>query len=316
MAAPSVKTVGVIGTGVIGSSWTLFFLARGLKVIVTDPAPGARERLEKYLIQEWPTMQRAGLHREASLANCRFVDNIFDHLKGIDVVQETGPERIDFKRELFAKLDAKARSDTLLLSSSSGIPSSQFVTDCKYNPGRVMIGHPFNPPHMVPLVEVVPHPGAKEPYITAAVEFYLSLGKKPILVKKETPGFIANRLQMALNNEAYSLVSRGIISAAELDTCITAGPGLRWSTTGPFVTNILGGGGSFRHLVEHIGTAAQVWAEDMRKHAFDLNPETISILDANVRETIGNVDMESLQRDRDHVLLDLIALKSQTPSFK
>ncbi|KAE8414820.1 hypothetical protein BDV36DRAFT_298657 [Aspergillus pseudocaelatus] len=315
MAGPSIKTVGVIGTGVIGASWTLFFLSRGLKVIATDPAVGARERLAAYLYQEWPTMERAGLHEGASLAHYHFVNNIFDHLQEIDLVQETGPERVDFKRQLFAELDAKAPRDALLLSSSSGIPSSQFVTDCKYNPGRIMIGHPFNPPHMVPLVEVVPHPGAQEPYITKALDFYRSLGKKPILIKKETPGFIANRLQMALCNEAYSLVTRDIVSAADLDTCITAGPGLRWSTTGPFVTNILAGGGSFRHLAEHIGTAAKVWTEDMQKHAFDLNPETINILDVNVRETIGQLDMESLQRDRDEVLLQLMELKSKTSSF-
>lgn len=123
---------------------------------------------------------------------------------------------MDFKRELFAKLDAKAPKDTLLLSSSSGVPSSEFVTSCKNNPGRIMIGHPFNPPHLVPLVEVVPHPGTDEIYTNRAIEFYRSLGKKPVLIKKETPGFIANRLQAALYHEAYSLVARGIVSAKDL----------------------------------------------------------------------------------------------------
>ncbi|KAL1857807.1 hypothetical protein Plec18167_001791 [Paecilomyces lecythidis] len=312
----SIKTVGVIGTGVIGSSWTLFFLARGLKVIVTDPAPGAKERLSTYLENEWSTMQQAGLHDQASLANYQFVDNIFDQLEQIDLIQETGPERVDFKRSLFSALDAKAPSDVLLLSSSSGIPSSEFVTECKSHPGRVLIGHPFNPPHLVPLVEVVPHPGTEEIHIKRAFDFYNSLGKKPILIKRETPGFIANRLQMALCNEAYSLVSRGIVSAADLDKCITSGPGLRWSVTGPFMTNILAGGGSFRHLLEHIGTAGKVWSEDMRNHAFDLNPETISVLDANVQESIGNIDMVSLQKDRDQILLELMALKSKTSSLK
>ena len=123
---------------------------------------------------------------------------------------------MDFKRQLFAELDSKAPRDVLLLSSSSGIPSSQFCVDCAHNPGRVLIGHPFNPPHMVPLVEVVPHPGTKDIYVVRTIDFYRSIGKEPILINQETPGFIANRLQMALCNEAYSLVTRGIVSAADV----------------------------------------------------------------------------------------------------
>jgi 3-hydroxyacyl-CoA dehydrogenase len=242
MAAYPIKTVGVIGTGVIGASWTLFFLSKGLRVIAADPAPGAEERLASYLERGWPTMQQAGLEEGASVCNYQFVDNIFNFLDEIDLVQEvrflisisrfflgvsnsylilighkqTGPERVDFKRQLFAELDEKAPKHVLLLSSSSGIPSSEFATDCKHNPSRVIIGHPFNPPHLIPLVEVVPHAGTEEIYSSRALDFYRSLGKKPILIKQETPGFIANRLQMALCNEAYSLVSRGIVSAADL----------------------------------------------------------------------------------------------------
>ncbi|KAJ6091161.1 hypothetical protein N7467_003130 [Penicillium canescens] len=316
MAAYPIKTVGVIGTGVIGASWTLFFLSNGLRVIATDPAPGAEERLASYLERGWPTMRQAGLYDGASVCNYQFVDNIFDFIDEIDLVQETGPERVEFKRQLFAELDEKAPNHVLLLSSSSGIPSSEFATDCKHNPSRVIIGHPFNPPHLVPLVEVVPHPGTEEIYANRALDFYRSLGKKPVLIKQETPGFIANRLQMALYNEAYSLVSRGIVSAADLDICITAGPGLRWSTTGPFMTNILAGGGSFKYLLEHIGNAAKVWTEDMKRHTFDLNTETIHDLDMNVQESIGKFDMASLQKDRDQVLLDLIALKSDRVSFQ
>jgi 3-hydroxyacyl-CoA dehydrogenase len=123
---------------------------------------------------------------------------------------------VDFKRQLFSEIDARAPRDVLLISSSSGIPSSEFVTDCKINPARVMVGHPFNPPHLVPLVEVVPHPGTREVYVTRAMDLYRHLGKTPVLIKQETPGFIANRLQWALCTEAYSLVARGIISAEDL----------------------------------------------------------------------------------------------------
>lgn len=129
---------------------------------------------------------------------------------------QNAPERLDIKRKLFAHLDAHTRKDAIIASSSSGIPSSQFVTECKHNPARILIGHPFNPPHLIPLVEVVPHPGTTESYTKQAVEFYRWLGKSPILVKQETPGFIANRLQAAVMSEAYSLVNRGIVSAEDL----------------------------------------------------------------------------------------------------
>ncbi|EHK19702.1 uncharacterized protein TRIVIDRAFT_46955 [Trichoderma virens Gv29-8] len=315
MATYPIRTVAVVGTGVIGSSWTLLFLAKGLNVIVADPAPGAHEKLAAWLKHEWVTMERIGLAENASLDNYRFVENIDDFVGQVDLIQENGPERVDFKRNLFAHLDAISPKDVLLISSSSGIPSSQFTMDCKENPGRVLIGHPFNPPHLLPLVEVVPHPGTEESCTLRAMQFYRSLGKKPVHIKQETPGFVANRLQMALYYEAYSLVSRGVISAEELDITITSGPGLRWPLTGPFMTNALGGGGSFRHLLEHIGMSAKPWVEDMRKHAFDLTPESLNTLDESVQSWINNVDIGQVERERDQVLLDLMESKSKASSL-
>ena len=131
-------------------------------------------------------------------------------------IRQNAPERLELKRHLFATLDAKTRSDVVIASSSSGLPSSEFVTDCKKNPARVLIGHPFNPPHLIPLVEIVPHPGTQSKYTDQAFQFYQAMGKKPIIVKKEVPGFIANRLQAAVCNEAYSLVQRGVVSAEDL----------------------------------------------------------------------------------------------------
>ena len=129
---------------------------------------------------------------------------------------QNAPEKLGLKTKLIAEIDAVARENVIIASSSSGIPSSQFVTDCKKNPGRVLIGHPFNPPHLMPLVEVVPHPGSSQQAIANALEIYTSLGKRPVLVKKETPGFAANRLQAALCNEAYSLVANGVLSATDV----------------------------------------------------------------------------------------------------
>ncbi|RFU32137.1 hypothetical protein B7463_g4214, partial [Scytalidium lignicola] len=311
----SIKTVAVIGTGVIGASWTALFLARGLHVIVSDPAPEAKSKLEAYLRKELPVLEKIGLSDGASLSNYTFVENIDDHLPIVDFVQENAPERLEFKRTLFANIDSRTREDVIIASSSSGIPSSQFVTGCKKNPGRVLIGHPFNPPHLVPLVEVVPHPGTEAKYTTQALEFYQSLNKSPILVRKECPGFIANRLQAALCNEAYSLIEQGIVSAEEL---VTAGLGLRWALTGPFMTNILGGGGGktgFKHLIEHLGPATQVWKKDMDAHAFKWDTQGIGKLDASVQDLLSTMDPKVVEEQRDEVLVKLILLKTQTSAL-
>ena len=236
-----IKTVGVIGAGVIGASWTALFLAKGLKVIVTDPAPGAEAKIRDYLQQYCSAVPNASVAPAACLENFTFVNDIDPYLGSLDLIQEVscrsfsnwtssyllfihstdplpqnGPERVDFKRRLFAHLDAKTPSHVLIASSSSGLPASQFTTECTNNPSRILIGHPFNPPHLVPLVEVVPHPGTSQEYVTAAYQFYQSLNKDPVVVKQETPGFIANRLQAAVCAEAYSLISRGIVSAEDL----------------------------------------------------------------------------------------------------
>jgi 3-hydroxyacyl-CoA dehydrogenase len=249
---------------------------------------------------------------------------------------------LEFKRTLFANIDSHTREDVIIASSSSGIPSSQFVTECKKNPSRVLIGHPFNPPHLVPLVEVVPHPGTEAKYTTQAIDFYRSLNKSPVLVRQECPGFIANRLQAAICNEAYSLVNQGIVSAEELgqldsisvllvfqislltwffdlkDITVTAGLGLRWALTGPFMTNVLGGGGGktgFKNLIEHLGPGSQVWKKDMDAHPFLWDSESIGKLDASVQELLNTVDPKVVEEQRDEVLVKVVLLKGQTSAL-
>jgi 3-hydroxyacyl-CoA dehydrogenase len=231
----AIKTVGVVGTGVIGASWTGLFLAHGLRVLVADPSPDAADKLASYLKSIWPALQEIGLSDGASLDNYQFVGaSLGEHYDKVDFIQEVciiarismnlikrltlrenAPEKPELKLKLLAEIDEKTRKDIVISSSSSGIPSSKFIGQCK-NPERVLIGHPFNPPHLMPLVEVVPHPGTSDAAIATALQFYNSLGRKAVLIKQETPGFVANRLQAALCNEAYSLVSRGIVSAQEL----------------------------------------------------------------------------------------------------
>ncbi|KAJ5630006.1 hypothetical protein N7528_003663 [Penicillium herquei] len=315
----TIRTVGVVGTGVIGASWTALFLSRGLKVLVSDPALGAKERLFEYLQNSWSTLEGLGLDKDASISNCTFVgESLEDHCSEVDFIQENAPERVDLKQELLGILDAKTKKDVVIASSSSGIPSSQFISECKH-PERVLIGHPFNPPHLMPLVEAVPHKGTHVSTIEVAMSFYKAMGKSPILVNQECPGFVANRLQAALAIEAYSLVQRRIVSAEACDTCVTTGIGLRWALTGPFMTNALGGGGGkggFRHLLTHLGPAIEGWVKDMNENAFTFSQENIDTLDNSVQNMLGSTEIKEVESQRDTALVELINRKKDLVALK
>lgn len=227
---PSIKTVGVVSTGVIGSSFVALFLQHGLRVLVCSPSgsPQSAPQLASYLARVWPTLDPASLAPGASLSNYEHLgssssatDALFDgRYAEIDFIQECAPERPALKRALLARLDAglalAGRPDVVVATSSSGLVASALVADCAHRPGRVLVGHPFNPPHLVPLVEVVPHPRGDPAASERAVAFYRSLGRTPVLVQKETPGFVANRLQAVLLREAFSLVLNGVVSAEDV----------------------------------------------------------------------------------------------------
>ncbi|KIW12742.1 hypothetical protein PV08_07928 [Exophiala spinifera] len=305
-----IHIVAVIGCGMIGMSWASLFLAKGLKVIITDPAEGAELRFKRYLDDAWPTLQLLFGPIDQELANnYEFVDDITPRLGTVDFIQENGPENVEFKQELFKILDRNAQSEVVIASSSSGLPSSAFVGQCENKPDRILIGHPFNPPHLIPLVEVVPHSVTSYTTVSKALDFYRSLGKHPVVILKEVPGFVANRLQAAINAEAYSLISRGIISAEDLDTVVTSGPGLRWGVTGPIITNALGGGGGldgFTTRIERLGPAIRRWEDDMHEHRFDWSEEKLTLLEDEVRKYLTAVDWTEMTRKRDFVLLQAL----------
>lgn len=214
-------------------------------------------------------------------------------------------------------LDQYTRLGVVIASSSSGLPASGFIGRCQKDPSRILVGHPFNPPHLVPLVELVPHPGTNATTISTAKDFYRFLGKKPILLRHEIPGFVANRLQAAINNEAYSLISRGIVSAEDLDTAVTSGPGLRWALTGPIVTNSLGGGGGpngFTQRIERLGPAIRGWEDDMLKHRFEWSEESVSVLKEDALKWLKSVDWDGINGKRDQMLLQLLEAKSRSSS--
>jgi 3-hydroxyacyl-CoA dehydrogenase len=216
------------------------------------------------------------------------------------------------------KLDEHTRPGVVIASSSSGLPASAFVQKCKRDPSRILISHPFNPPHLIPLVEVVPHPGTSQEAVSTAIGFYESLGKRPILLHQEVPGFVSNRLQAAINNEAYSLISRGIVSAEDLDAAVTSGPGLRWALTGPIAVNALGGGGGpegFTKRLDRLGLAIRSWEEDILEHRFDWSEESLTKLKSQAEKSLKALDWPRLTVERDQLLLKLLAEKAEASSI-
>lgn len=302
MIAPQdIRTVAVIGAGSIGASWAALVLARGLDVVATDPAPGAEERLREGLELLLGEMGVTAAHERT-----RFIADAATAVAGADLVLECGPERLDLKRELFEVLDAAAAPDVLLASSSSGLAPSAFQGGCRH-PERVLVTHPFNPPHLVPLVEVVGGEQTSEEALESAMAVMRHLGKQPILLRRELPGHVANRLQAALWREAYHLVGEGVVSVTDLDLAISSGPGLRWALLGPFATQHLSGGpGGLEHVLEHLGPPMVEWWADLGSP--ELTPGLVDTLVAGVREELGGRDEEVLAA-RDQALRELLGIK-------
>jgi 3-hydroxyacyl-CoA dehydrogenase len=223
-----IRRITIVGTGVIGASWTTLFLAKGLQVVATDPAPNAEAALRKFVETAWPALKRLGLSPGASQSNLKFSAELVEAVAGADLVQENGPERIDFKQKLYGQLDELLPPDVIIASNSSGLTMSDIQLGAASHPERCVIAHPFNPPHLIPLVEIVGGAKTSEETIRRASEFYTSIGQRTVRLNKEMPGHVANRLQAALGREVYYLVAEGVVSAADVDTAPCWGPGLRW----------------------------------------------------------------------------------------
>lgn len=298
----NIRTLGIVGTGAIGVSWAALGLSRGLDIVAWDPADGAGERLRAQVTTlldgEAPAAERI-----------RFAGGPGEVAAAADLVLESGPERLEIKRELFAALDDAAAPGVLLASSSSGLMPSTFQDACARHPERMLVAHPFNPPHLVPLVEVVGGRRTSEEAIEAAMTALRHLGKKPIRIRQEVPGHVANRLQAALWREAYSLVDRGIASVADIDTAIADGPGLRWSLLGPFATqHVSGGPGGLRHALEHLGPPMVEWWETLGQPEW--TPELIDRLVTGMTEALAGTDTADLVTRRDQALRQLMRLKT------
>jgi carnitine 3-dehydrogenase len=305
-----IRRVAIIGTGVIGASWAALFLAKGLDVVATDIAPNAEAALKKFVETAWPALKRLGLAPGASPSRLSFTADLAAAVKGADLVQENGPERIDFKKKLYGQLDELLPPDVIIASSSSGLTMSEIQLGCASHPERCVIGHPFNPPHVVPLVEIVGGAKTSEGTIQRATDFYVAMGKRPIRLHKEVPGHVANRLQSALSREVYHLVAEGVVSAADVDTALSWGPGLRWGVMGSLLLNHLGGGqGGIEHFFQQFAGPMTAWWKVLGQPV--LTPEVQKKLIDSVHTEVGSRSIDELASERDELLLGLIELRTK-----
>lgn len=309
-----VNTVAIIGTGVIGASWAAFYLYKGFLVNAFDPAEKAQENLIKrisiYLqdLFELDQVQDAELKLEQLIGNLSFHPNLSDAVKDADFIQENGPERLDLKQSLYEEMTQHCPQDTIIASSSSGLKVSD-IQQFGHHPERIVLGHPFNPPHLLPLVEIIGGEKTDKKYIEDAFEFYQNLGKKPIIIHKEIKGHVANRLQSALWREAFYLVSNGVCSAEDVDIAITSGPGLRWAIYGPYLNMQLANQQGFKTAMHHLGDPMTEWWNDM--HPYQLSEKEIEKLDQETQQFIEKLGDFDLQAKRDEALIDILLMRKK-----
>ncbi len=304
-----IRRIAVIGTGAIGASWAAQYLARGFDVIATDPAQNAEVNLRNYVDAAWKSLTSIGLSPGANRDRLIFTSSMKEAVSKADFVQENGPERPNFKIKLFANIDDATPPDSIIASSSSGITMSVIQSGCKH-PERCVIGHPFNPPHIIPLVEVVGGAKTSPEAMQQAMTFYASIGKKPLLLHKELPGHVANRLQMALYREILYLIEQGVLSVADADDAVCYGPGLRWGVMGPSLQWHLGGGqGGIHHFMEHIMGPLTGVMKTLGNP--DVNDKLKQTIIEGVMQEAGDCSVEQLAQEENEVLVGLLKLRAK-----
>jgi 3-hydroxyacyl-CoA dehydrogenase len=313
MEHAGVRHVAVIGTGTIGASWAAYFLSRGLSVAASDPAPEAEAALRHFVAGAWPGLAR--LAAPQSLPDEMPEDRLSFHvdpeaaLAGADFVQENAPEREELKRALLARLDAALPPEVIIASSSSGLLMSRLQADCRH-PGRCVIGHPFNPPHLVPLVEIVAGSGTAPATVERALAFYAAIGKRPIHIRREVAGHVANRLQAALWREAVHLVAEGVASVADIDTAISEGPGVRWALMGPHLTfHLAGGNWGIDHFLDQFAGPMEAWWETLGEP--HLTAEIRDAIAAGITAEAAGRSTSELAAERDRLLVEILSLKQR-----
>jgi 3-hydroxyacyl-CoA dehydrogenase len=308
-----IKKIAIVGTGVIGASWAAEYLARGFDVIATDPAPNAEANLRKYIDEAWKDLTNIGLSKDASRDRLTFTKDSKEALSKADFVQENGPERPDFKMKLFADMDDATPLDSIIASSSSGITPSVMQSKAKH-PERILVGHPFNPPHIIPLIEVVGGTKTSPEAIKAAIAFYASIGKKPIRLNKELPGHVGNRLQAALYKEIMWLIQNDVLSVEDADVAVSYGPGPRWGVMGPSLQWHLGGGaGGIKHFMEHLMDPLAGMIKTLQTP--DITPELKQTIVDGVLSEAGNRSLDELAQAENEVIIGLLRSRAESETL-
>ncbi len=300
-----IKTAAIVGTGVIGAGWAARFLAHGLDVIAWDPAPDAEDKLRAAVDNAWPALGKLGLYPGADRARLRFADSLEGLSSQADFVQENAPEREELKKDLLAQIDAAAKPEAIIASSTSGYMPSSLQSRCRRHPARVLVGHPFNPVYLLPLVEIVGGEKTATEACDRAARFYEAMGMHALKVKKEVPGHLSDRLQEALWREVLHLVSEGVATTEELDAAIAYGPGLRWAIWGTCLQfHLAGGVGGMRHMLEQFGPALKLpWT---KLEAPELTRELIDrMVDGTEAQAAGR-SVRELERIRDDCLIAIM----------
>jgi len=309
-----IRRIAIVGTGVIGASWAAQYLARGFDVIATDPAPNAEANLRKYVNEAWELLSTIGLSPGGSRERLSFTSDLKQALANADLVQENGPERPDFKIKLYADMDEATPEDSLIASSSSGITPSVMQSKCRH-PERVVVGHPFNPPHIVPLVEVVGGARTSPEAIKRAMDSYTSIGKKAIHVRKELPGHVANRLQAALYREMLYLIEQGVLSVEETDAAVCYGPGLRWGVMGQSLQWHVGGGaGGINHFMEHLMDPLAGMMKSLGTP--QVTPQLKQTIIDGVMKEAANRSVDELAQEENKLITGYLALRAKAGGSK
>ncbi|MDD1510184.1 L-carnitine dehydrogenase [Pseudomonas sp. CNPSo 3701] len=305
-----IKIFAALGTGVIGAGWVARALAHGLEVHAWDPAPGAEAALRTRIANAWPALEKQGLAPGSSMQRLRFFADLDACVRDADFIQESAPERLDLKLDLHARISAAARPNVIIGSSTSGLLPSEFYAEAQH-PERCVVGHPFNPVYLLPLVEVVGGERTAPEAVQAAISIYSVLGMRPLHVRKEVPGFIADRLLEALWREALHLVNDGVATTGEIDDAIRFGAGLRWSFMGTFLTYTLAGGDAgMRHFMAQFGPALKLpWTY---LQAPELTEQLIDDVVAGTAVQQGTRSLAELECYRDDCLLAVLGAIRET----
>lgn len=297
--------LAVIGTGVIGNGWIARALAQGWDVVAFDPDPKAPARTQSFIDNAWPSLTQLGLAPDASPERLTFADTIEKAVDGADLIQENVPERLPLKQEILAAIDAAASPDVIIGSSTSGFKPTDLQQQCQQASGRVIVAHPFNPVYLLPLVELVGGETTQSMQIASAQRLYQALAMRPLVVRREIEGHIADRLMEALWREALHLVNDGVATTEEIDAAVVYGCGLRWPLMGTFLTfHLAGGEPGMRHMLEQFGPALKLpWT---KLEAPELTDELIDKVVEGCEHQAAGRSVATLDRRRDDFLVELL----------